>query len=445
MNPIAGKTNVQNLQAATANWKNQLNGHCHDAAGNLLQTTSCPSQPTNPTYVYDAENRLVGTAGFTYVYDGDGRRIKKCSACSTGSGGTLYWTGMGTDNLVESNLAGTLTFEYIFFNGKRVARRNGTTNPPNYYFADYLGSMSVVTSSAGAIQDDSDYFPYGGEIPYLNNLPQNYKFTGKERDSESGLDNFGARYDASSMGRFMTPDPVFFQADMLTDPQRFNQYAYVRNSPLTLVDPRGESIELTGDEEERKKQLQALQQAVGAQAGSYLYQNAVTTTDANGNKTTNYYVGVYTNGPSGQGPAFGSINSASGALGNIISDSRVAELNLVPAGTTVTNNQGEAAQIGPIGNGSPGATYTGQDGKLHVTLLDTSTTSPGQLPADYMSNGQPGVVDAGILAGHEFGHVRYEWGGFWRQALDSSNSSAVRLENDVRKLRDPNAATRTQH
>jgi len=59
----------------------------------------------------------------------------------------------------------------------------------------------------------------------------NYKFTGKERDSESGLDNFGARYDSSRIGRFMTPDPVFFQADMLTDPQRFNQYACVRNNP----------------------------------------------------------------------------------------------------------------------------------------------------------------------------------------------------------------------
>lgn len=112
----------------------------------------------------------------------------------------------------------------------------------------------------------------------------------------------------------------------------------------------------------------------------------------------------------------------------------------------MTNSLGQTAQIGPIGgNGTPGATYLGQDGKLHVTLLDTSTTSPGQVPADYMSNGQPGVVDAGILAGHEFGHVRYEWGGFWRHALDSSDRSAVRLENDVRKLRDPAAATRTQH
>ncbi len=309
----------------------------------------------------------------------------------------------------------------------------------------------MITSADGSqIEQESDYYPYGGE-PVITSGLNSYKFTGKERDSETQLDYFGARHYASSMGRFMQPDPMFFQASMVTDPQRFNLYAYVRNSPLNLVDPTGEAIELSGDEEQRRKQLEAAKAAVGKQAGSYLYENKVTTTDANGNTTTKYFVGVYTNGPDGKGPAFGSINSASEALGNIISDSRVAQVDLVSAGTTVRDNEGNSAVIGPIPNGpnaantTPGATYIGQDGKMHVTLLDTSSTSPGQLPADYMSNRQPGAVDAGILFGHEFGHVRYEWGGFWRHALDSSNGSAVRLENDVRKTRDPNAATRTQH
>jgi RHS repeat-associated protein len=63
-----------------------------------------------------------------------------------------------------------------------------------------------------------------------------YKFTGKERDSESGLDNFGARYDSSSMGRFMSPDPIGGHEE---DPQTLNRYAYVRNNPLNLTDPTG--------------------------------------------------------------------------------------------------------------------------------------------------------------------------------------------------------------
>ena len=63
--------------------------------------------------------------------------------------------------------------------------------------------------------------------------------TGKERDSESGLDNFGARYNASSMGRFMTPDPLHIMKQKLLDPQQWNMYSYVRNNPLRFIDPTG--------------------------------------------------------------------------------------------------------------------------------------------------------------------------------------------------------------
>jgi RHS repeat-associated protein len=69
-------------------------------------------------------------------------------------------------------------------------------------------------------------------------VPQSYKFTGKERDAESGLDNFGARYNASSLGRFMTPDPTMKSVNRL-NPQTWNRYAYVVNNPLNRIDPLG--------------------------------------------------------------------------------------------------------------------------------------------------------------------------------------------------------------
>ena len=68
--------------------------------------------------------------------------------------------------------------------------------------------------------------------------------TGKERDAESGLDNFGARYNASSMGRFMTPDPLYIEEQKMLDPQQLNLYSYVRNNPLSLTDPTGMLVDL---------------------------------------------------------------------------------------------------------------------------------------------------------------------------------------------------------
>jgi len=64
--------------------------------------------------------------------------------------------------------------------------------------------------------------------------------TGKERDSESGLDNFEARYYGSSLGRFMSPDPEQIDGfDHLSNPQSWNGYAYVHNNPLNATDPDG--------------------------------------------------------------------------------------------------------------------------------------------------------------------------------------------------------------
>ncbi len=91
--------------------------------------------------------------------------------------------------------------------------------------------------------DKLDYLPYGelfSYTPACTAADTSHKFTGKERDGESGLDNFGARYDSSWMGRFMSPDPEntsgFAHMD---DPQGWNGYSYVRNNPLLYSDPDG--------------------------------------------------------------------------------------------------------------------------------------------------------------------------------------------------------------
>lgn len=216
--------------------------YCFDSAGNLIHAVTAPT--TCPTsgpfqYTYNAENQITTTASITYTYDGDGKRVEK-------SNGKLYWYGVGSDPLDETDLAGNTNnssfFEYVFFAGKRLARRDSSSNV-NYYFADHLGSARIVTNAGGTVLDNSDFYPFGTERPISSSSGNNYKFTGKERDSESGLDDFGARYYSSAMGRFTSPDwsaepnPVPYAN--LNNPQTLNLYSYVQNNPLSTSDLDG--------------------------------------------------------------------------------------------------------------------------------------------------------------------------------------------------------------
>jgi len=111
-----------------------------------------------------------------------------------------------------------------------------------YYHGDQIGSSRLMTSDGGWPVWQGTFLPYGEE--YNPEITTNhYKFTGKERDSESGLDYFGARYYSNGLGRFITPDwsavPVPVPYADLTDPQSLNQYTYVRNLPLNRVDLDG--------------------------------------------------------------------------------------------------------------------------------------------------------------------------------------------------------------
>jgi RHS repeat-associated protein len=156
----------------------------------------------------------------------------------------LYWDGGGASALDETDGSGSTTdssfHEYVFFNGSRIARRDASSGGDvEYYFVDNVGSTHVLTDSSGNIQEDIDYAPYGTEAYIATETStNNYKFTRKERDTESGLDYFTARYDASFLGRFTSPDPDNAGAKE-EDPQTWNAYSYVRDSPLILTDPTG--------------------------------------------------------------------------------------------------------------------------------------------------------------------------------------------------------------
>ena len=226
------KCGAENL-SVTALANNQLSGYGYDSAGNMTHDAT-----TGNNYTFDQENRITGAAGYTYTYDADGSRVEK----SNGSTGTIYWY-MSPGIVAESDLTGSLKSEYVFFDGERVARKDFPGDAVSYYFSDHLKTASVITSSAGTITEDEDYYPWGGEIWFVNSDSNHYKFTGKERDSETGLDYFGARYYSNWTGRFLTPDWAAKATAVpyanFGNPQSLNLYTYGKNNPTTFGDPDG--------------------------------------------------------------------------------------------------------------------------------------------------------------------------------------------------------------
>jgi RHS repeat-associated protein len=201
-----------------------------DAPGNLLKQGTCPAG-TPYQYNYDAENRLkdFGPGTATYFYNNDGQRIKKVVGTTT-----IYVTQGITGNALSEIVNGVWTKDYIYLGGQLLATESATQGT-RYHFSDHLGTPRLVVNDAGGIICSHDYYPFGQERTVCNE-GETHKFTGQERDGESGLDYFGARYDSSALGRFMSPDPGSAHPD---NPQSWNRYAYAMNNPLVYIDPNG--------------------------------------------------------------------------------------------------------------------------------------------------------------------------------------------------------------
>ena len=236
---------------------NRLNGLvAYDGAGNLTQDWAMRS------FKYDGDNRMVDfrfTAGgvlthVKYRYDGEGRRIQK-------------------------EVVGGRTTTYVYNAGGQLVAEYAGTVPPalRYLTPDHLGSTRVVTAQDQAqnqgVLTRHDYLPFGQEIEpgrgdrsmvfgYTASLADGpaQKFTGKERDTESRLDYFQARYLSGAGGRFTSIDPfnpiLEFQRrsdhpddiqearqrlnDYIASPQQWNRYTYGLNSPMKFIDRDGE-------------------------------------------------------------------------------------------------------------------------------------------------------------------------------------------------------------
>jgi RHS repeat-associated protein len=245
----------QSLYFSTSN--NRITGFSYDAAGNLLNDGA-------HSYTYDAENKIAKVDGATaYTYDGEGQRVRKLLAENL----RLVY-GIGGQLIAEfSGSTGSLLKEYIYGADGLLATIEPTavnSNGTRYTTSDHLGSPRVVTNSGASVISRHDYMPFGEELGAgiggrttgmgfpgtSDGLRQ--KFTSKERDIETGLDYFGARYFSSMQGRFTGADEVW-KDSQVADPQSWNKYACVRNNPLKYIDPNGEKATVTIETDEEHK------------------------------------------------------------------------------------------------------------------------------------------------------------------------------------------------
>ena len=181
-----------------------------------------------------------------YVYDASGQRVRKVTEFATGVvkderiylGGFEIFKRFGVSLIVRESLHIMVDKQRIALVEMRTAG-NEVGVPPQlirFQFGNHLGSASLELDDLARIISYEEYTPYGSTsyqaVRSQTETPKRYRYTGKERDDESGLYYHGARYYAPWLGRWTSCDPAGVGAGS-------NLFVYVLNRPLVRVDPTG--------------------------------------------------------------------------------------------------------------------------------------------------------------------------------------------------------------
>jgi len=203
-------------------------GYQYDNNGNMTTKTEGAS---TTHFAWDFENRLTqvvtpSSGSVTYEYDALGRRVQ--STPSTGVSTNFTYDG---DEVVQDKTSTNVITEYL--NGPGIdnkIRQKGASSKATYYFTqDHLGSISALTSTKGQVVEQQTYDTYGNSAGSANTR---YGFTGRERDSVTGLLYYRARWYDPQLGRFISEDPIGLAGGI-------NQFSYVGNDPQNATDPSG--------------------------------------------------------------------------------------------------------------------------------------------------------------------------------------------------------------
>jgi RHS repeat-associated protein len=157
--------------------------------------------------------------------------------------GTYYIYSFDGRLLAEYSPYNQCVRDYLYMGNRLVAEYQPLEAKYYYYTPDQINSTRIVTNDAGAVVYAAAHDPYGAiQQTWVNTYDPTPKFSGKERDAESGLDYFGARYYDRSQYRFISVDPIINPETFLQSPQRMNLFSYCAANPISFMDPNGKAI-----------------------------------------------------------------------------------------------------------------------------------------------------------------------------------------------------------
>jgi len=226
--PVTARDGSGNVK--TNNYQLDVGGtganYTYDPNGNLNQRVE---GAVTWTYEWNAENQLTrilnnGNEVARFKYDALGRRVEKVPPTTT-----TTWTYDSQHLLRE--VSGATTLKYVHGSGidEPLAQEDGV-GALTFFHADGLGSIVKTTDTVGTITATRRYDAFGNLE--LGAAPNGYAFTGREWNSEAGLYYYRSRYYDPKLGRFISEDPIRFDAGV-------NFYAYVEDNPVNATDPSG--------------------------------------------------------------------------------------------------------------------------------------------------------------------------------------------------------------
>lgn len=200
----------------------------YNAVGDVRQKNSA-------NYSYDNAHRLRAVQGIaTYVYDGNGLRVKETKT----SGATFEYGLYNQAGLKLYEKAGSNGTRNIYLAGSVIATTvDGDELNSTYMLTDALGSVVADSSPVGGILSRYRYAPYGESLGAPLGTPMDgLGYTGHDMDADTGLTYMQQRYYDPIVGRFLAIDPNNMDAN---NGANFNRYVYVSANPFRFFDPDG--------------------------------------------------------------------------------------------------------------------------------------------------------------------------------------------------------------